>query len=136
MAADAVKIIVHDASDNVLVLRRSSTHPHWPFEVDFPGGDVDDNESLVQAAVRELQEETGLVSEPHELEFVESWPNHHGTHHHLYRLRLTNSQPVVQISWEHDEHTWLSLQQLFETTHPAVTDRFNTSIVAYLRAGE
>lgn len=136
MARDAVKVVVCDAHDNVLVLRRSDTHPHWPLEVDFPGGDVDDNETVIEAVLRELREETGLCSDTSQLEFVESWPNHYGSQHHLYRLSLSEHQPTVTVSWEHASHSWLPRAVVAKQVIPARTDRFNTSIVQYLLSGE
>ena len=54
-----VRLIVPDASGRVLVLRRaadSTDGGRWC----LPGGKVDYGDTVEQAAVRELQEETGL----------------------------------------------------------------------------
>ena len=133
---DAVKLIVYDASGDILVLRRSHTHPYWPYDADFPGGDIDAGETAMQAAVRELHEETGLVIADSQLALVESWPNHYGTKYHLYEVRLQAQRPDVQISWEHDEHTWFSVADIAARIRPALTDTFTNSIVKYFAAGE
>lgn len=133
---DAVKLIVYDAHGDVLVLRRSNTHPYWPLNADFPGGDIDPGETAVQAAVRELHEETGLVVSHDQLELIESWSNHYGTQHHLYEVRLPERQPSILISWEHDEHTWFVPTDISRHIHPALTDKFTRSIVKYFASGE
>ena len=46
----------------VLILRRGKTAPNNPGAWSLPGGYTDLGESAVQTAVRELQEETGLVA--------------------------------------------------------------------------
>lgn len=136
MAHDAVKVVVCDASDNVLVLRRSKTHPQWPLEIDFPGGYIDGDETAVEAALRELHEETGLVSDARQLEPVNSWVSRSGAQHYLYSLRLAVSHPAVSVSWEHADHVWLPRTAVAQEVVPAKTDRFNTTIVQYLLSGE
>lgn len=133
---DAVKLIVYDGSGDILVLRRSRTHPYWPYDADFPGGDIDPGETIMQAAVRELHEETGLVISHNQLELVESWSNHYGTQHHLYKVCLEVRRPDIQISWEHDKHTWFSSAEITTHIHPASTDKFTSSIVKYFTAAE
>lgn len=59
---DAVRVVVLDAHDHVLLLH---THdPHYP-ELgtwwELPGGGIEQGETYLAAAVRELAEETGFV---------------------------------------------------------------------------
>lgn len=56
-AVFTVMCMLHDGKGNILVEDRRSSH--WP-GIAFPGGHVEPGESFVQAAVREMQEETGL----------------------------------------------------------------------------
>lgn len=39
-----------------------------------PGGLVDDNELIIEAATREVQEETGLITEPYDCLYVRDLP--------------------------------------------------------------
>lgn len=52
-------IIIHNA--RVLLVQRASTDD-YPDLWEVPGGGADDDETIVQCAIRELQEETGLVA--------------------------------------------------------------------------
>lgn len=58
-------VIVENQRGEALVVKTSYL-PHWS----FPGGIIDVGESPSQAAVRELQEETGLDYSVNEIEFA------------------------------------------------------------------
>ena len=68
--AVAAGLIVEDA-DRVLLLRRS--HEPRKGSFGFPGGFVDEGESLEEAIAREAREETGLEVEA--VAFLGGWPN-------------------------------------------------------------
>jgi 8-oxo-dGTP diphosphatase len=55
----AVDIIVYREDGNILFIERK----HAPYKacIAFPGGFVEDDETIIQAAIRELREETGVT---------------------------------------------------------------------------
>lgn len=59
-----VNVIITDNKDRVLVLKRSSRTKTSPNLWNFPGGNVESNEGLQKAAIRETKEETNLEVEP------------------------------------------------------------------------
>jgi 8-oxo-dGTP diphosphatase len=133
MYKDAVKVVVVDQDQNVLVLRRSDSHPLYPLHPDFPGGDVEDGESIEAALLRELSEETGICADSRCLEHLDTWDNQYGTQHHLYLLETGVETPEVMVSWEHDRHEWKPLAILLQEESETMTDSFYKRIVHYMQ---
>jgi 8-oxo-dGTP pyrophosphatase MutT (NUDIX family) len=61
-------VAVIDPRGRILLQERGSDALHAPDRWGYPGGDLEDGEDFVSAAVRELEEETGLVVEPDDLD--------------------------------------------------------------------
>lgn len=57
----AIAVLLHDG--HVLLARRSNPPDRGLWG--YPGGHVEWGETALDAAVRELQEETGIIAEPH-----------------------------------------------------------------------
>src|SRR5438876_235453 len=54
----------------ILLVRHGTGASHETGVYGWPGGRIESGESLVQAAIRELQEETGLISTEKDLEKI------------------------------------------------------------------
>lgn len=62
-AAVLVPLIDHTDYLTVLLTQRTEHLRHHPGQISFPGGRIEANESSAEAALREAQEEIGLLSE-------------------------------------------------------------------------
>ncbi len=95
-----------------------------------PGGGVDPGETHVQAAIRELFEETGLVvdavGEPiFSIDFDVAWDaaDHDRGHAEYYIVRCERFEPV-STNWTDDEHIdvtahgWFTATELLATGQP------------------
>lgn len=112
----AAKLFVQDSQGNILLLRRSRTHPRYPLQWDLPGGFVEENEDHVAGLVRELQEEAQLAIDPATIALryadTKCYPNGSSGYEaesvvRLYFVgRLPTERPGAQISWEHTEAAW------------------------------
>lgn len=112
----AAKLFVQDSRGNILLLRRSKTHPRYPLQWDLPGGFVEENEDHVAGLVRELQEEAQLTIDPATVALryadTKSYPNGSSGYEaesvvRLYFVgTLATERPEAHISWEHAEAAW------------------------------
>lgn len=91
--------------NRVLIMRRSGSAPQQPLLWDFPGGMVQQGESPEKGAVRELEEESGLVARPEELKKIGSF-DENGLRIHLFRLDLRGRPSVRLRDGEHDRYAW------------------------------
>ncbi|WP_322921883.1 NUDIX hydrolase [Nocardioides renjunii] len=65
-------VAVFDLFGRLLLQERDEDAPHDPERWGYPGGDLEPGEDFVTAAVRELEEETGLVVDPARLQSLGS----------------------------------------------------------------
>lgn len=120
----SAKVVILNEHDNVLVLKRSETHPQKPHETDLPGGIIEKGEFELLGAAREVHEETGIIleSDQCELFYADTSMPHPGVALTmlLYYVKF-DSTPDVNISWEHESFDWVSIEQLLgceDLEHP------------------
>ncbi|MDB5161519.1 MAG: hypothetical protein JWM52_27 [Candidatus Saccharibacteria bacterium] len=116
------KVIILDADDNVLVLRRSKSHPRLPLKADLSGGIVHKDETHESGLIREIFEETKIEIPVRDLILADMY-------RHLYKLLFVrmerslfavrfNERPEVMISWEHDRFDWIPLKKVKDLERP------------------
>ena len=84
-----------------------------------PGGKINSGEKAVQAAVRELEEETGTKVDPGDLKLFFQGPQHfdfsdrHYQHFaHLLEWREEFGEPINNAPKEHEDWKWIDLRAL------------------------
>ncbi|MEK7619419.1 MAG: NUDIX hydrolase [Patescibacteria group bacterium] len=92
----------------VLLLFRHVSRPR-PMTWGFPGGKLERGESPLDAVVREVREETGLIFGSEEFSFLTTfyvrWPEGDFIYH-VFRLALQDLPMVRLCEGEHTEYRW------------------------------
>jgi len=117
------KAVIIDPDNKHLLMRRSD-HPRYPNEPDLPGGTCEPGESVIDATIREVYEESAILLEEASLRHLYSGTEYSGsnTEYSLYAAHVPK-RPEVTISWEHDSHDWVD-EETFLKEAQASTDTF------------
>lgn len=128
----AAKALIFNPAGQLLVLRRSMTHPLYSSHLDFPGGELEDHEKPERATTRETLEETGLDITKADLELVLEEKITDDITHFIYRAQLDENIPTITLSWEHDAYQWYHPDELMSLPMPPNVDRFYKTALSYL----
>lgn len=92
-AKRSVAVVMQDDDGRLLLQFRDETHPTLPFIWTFFGGGMDEGESPIEAAVRELKEELGLKVRKSDLKHLATLtgprPSNRNEMRELHFVRLT-----------------------------------------------
>jgi len=113
----SVLVIIHTPALDVLLLERAGHPGFWQSVT----GSQEENESLIETAVREVREETGISALPEDFldwkhsnryEIFAEWRHRYapGTQHnteHVFSLRVEKACPVRIATGEHVASRWM-----------------------------
>ena len=131
MAKIVAKALVRNSEGLYLVLYRSNTHPLYPGHTDFPGGEVEPEETPEAAVAREIQEETGLSVNPNKLKKLFT-KQYRQTTHILFEAKLAEPEAKAALSWEHKGYRWITPEELKRLPKFPGADPYYTDAVDYL----
>ena len=98
--------LIEDCSTNKVVLQyRSPEKTHWAGYA-FPGGHIEEGESLVESVIREIYEETGLTITNPKLVAVKDWPQDEGGRYIVFCYKATEFTGQLRSS-EEGEVYWV-----------------------------
>lgn len=110
----AAHALVINDENKVLVTRRSLNNDYMPHFWDIPGGTVEDGETVEEALIRELQEETTLKIKP--LEPIYAYSNlsqlpNRQTVQIVYKCKYEKGE-VKLNPLEHDDYKWIDYSEI------------------------
>lgn len=103
-------VIIFDDENKVLLLKRSQKVDSHRGEWGFPGGKIEEGETSVDAAVREVYEETRLRISPKNLVYVFTMKKDSYKDIVFYISNKWTGSPSVD--WESDEFKWFEPKEL------------------------
>tara|TARA_R100001443_G_scaffold63864_1_gene73584 strand:+ start:403 stop:807 length:405 start_codon:yes stop_codon:yes gene_type:complete len=115
MKREVSSCFIIDDEDRFLIVRRSDTDWWRPLHWEIPGGKIDDTDPTANyAAIREVQEETGL--ELIQCRFMELYESKHITKFYFISrwwagdigIPITQENGII----EHDKYKWASIDDL------------------------
>jgi 8-oxo-dGTP pyrophosphatase MutT (NUDIX family) len=95
-------------NNKLLLLKRGETSPWMPGRYCLPGGMVEEGESLVHAASRELYEETKIVYLPKLLQSIDV--SYNDSVKKVF-VAILNSDKVV-LNFEHSDYVWAGINDI------------------------
>lgn len=114
-----------NSTDRFLYLLRTD-HKN-PGNWGIPGGKVEDNETLLEAVVRECEEEMGMFPEHAKLIPIQKFVNHNFTYHTFFCEVPNEFTP--NLNDEHCGYAWVGDNQYPKPLHPGLFSTVNIDIV-------
>jgi 8-oxo-dGTP pyrophosphatase MutT (NUDIX family) len=97
-------VIIFDREGRVLILKRTEEMEWMPLKWGLPGGGIDEGEKPIEAAIREVKEETTLdIGNP--IEF-------HISDMNVVYFTTTKYSGEVEIDFEHLDFAWVYPEEL------------------------
>jgi 8-oxo-dGTP diphosphatase len=103
-------VIIFNDKNKVLLLKRSQKVDTYRGLWGFPGGKIEDGETSVDAAVREVSEETGLEVYQKKLVYVFTMIKEPYKHIVFFLTNEWSGSP--RVDWESDEFGWFDPSEL------------------------
>lgn len=131
-----VYVFVFDKQSNRVLLVKNKNHPTWS----FPGGRVEVNETLQEAAVREVYEETGYTVEVNDVVSINEM--YIEQHHAILTTFKATVIPISETIQIQDVETieqakWASLEEANQKIpHYGGIKRFVDQSIPYTFHGE
>lgn len=129
----ASTVLVNDKNE-VLIMKRSRRVSTWPGTWNFPGGSVDEGETKREAAIRELEEEAGIIADPSSLISLGVLTTNDNKDINFFLCKEFDGE--VDINWESSDFRWVTLDKIEEydfvgggSIHPAVLDDIKENII-------
>lgn len=107
-----VSVIIQNSEKQFLILKRAETARFAPGQWEFVNGTIDGKETAEETAIRELKEETGILTDKNDLK---AWPIHElddSDGHWVVIPFHVLSDREVKLSTEHTNYKWVTEEKL------------------------
>lgn len=115
----AVGVVIIDNEKKLLIAKRKPDKP-MPNKWEFPGGKLEENESLQECGIREIKEELDIdIKIDGYLGFEDLIHKERKFCLHFYTARKVDESQLVKL-YEHTEYKWVDISELIKYDFPAI----------------
>jgi 8-oxo-dGTP pyrophosphatase MutT (NUDIX family) len=136
-SARQVVTVIVKKDDRILIMRRSSKVDSFQGYWAGVSGSIQENETPLQAAVRELREETGIKAA--ESEFISAERPVMATNGknvwEVHPFLLNVDDEIVSLDWEHDAYEWIRPDELYKYEFVPKLDEVVNSLLRIEKRG-
>ena len=119
--------VIQREDDKILLLKRRDDETVYPGHYTFPGGKVEENDTISQTLVKETKEECGLDLKPGFILIKEKSigrPDGQTSKSLSFLCKSIDPEKIVLDESDFTEFTWASLEELRELQHVGIEAEF------------
>ena len=120
----SVVAVIRNNEGKYLVLKRSDREIAYPGMYTFPGGKVEDNETVEETLIKEIKEEANLDLKPGKILLKDKsfiMPDDQTVKVFSYLCEVENSDDI-KISDDFTDYKWISFEDLKNIPHVGIED--------------
>lgn len=121
----ASSVAIFNPQKKLLLVRRSNTAEWMPLHYCLPGGHVEEGEKPIDAAEREVFEETGIELNKSDIKLMETQINNNYLNY-LYVTEINSSKVI--LNEEHDKFIWCEFKDCKDLNLVPKLQSFITSL--------
>ena len=98
-------------NNEYLIVQRSNTDDFLPGIWEFPGGNIEENETILEALKRELKEEIGYELDTNNEKIVHFYDEIKDSLHYIeldFLIKVNTEDINIKLSNEHDDYKWVT----------------------------
>lgn len=105
---------IFKCSDEYLIVQRSASDDFLPGIWEFPGGNIEDGELILEALKREIFEEIGINIDTQKVKLVHFYDKikeKEEKYHYIeldFLIDVSSKDLDIKLSFEHDDYTWVT----------------------------
>lgn len=121
----AVTAVIRNAEGKYLVLKRSEREIAHPGKYAFPGGKVENNDTIEEALMKEVAEETGLTMKPGKVPLKDASfvrPDGQTVKVLSFLVEVEKTEPVKFDANDFSDYKWIRPEELNDIPHVSIEE--------------